>query len=127
MRINLRINKEIIDEFYKNQSVSNNTLYISKLKEEIINLTTMNDNLKKEIQNLMTKLTLFDNIRNETQNFKKETIESLKNKIFILENVIIKKDTAILNLKYKLNNIIEREEKNIIIEKEVYVIIFLYR
>jgi hypothetical protein len=70
---------------------------------------------------LLTKMTYYEQILNEAHNFNRDSIESLKNKIFILENVIIKKDNLILSLQNKLQLLKDREYDNIKYDKELYV------
>ena len=123
MKANLKINKEIIEDFYRTNKNKDSTSYVNKLKEEINLLNKMNEKLKDEIDSLRNKVGYYEQITNDNLLNYRESTESLKNKIFILENTIIKKDNVILSLKSKLNKLLEREIFNdyINIEKETIV------
>jgi hypothetical protein len=123
MKANLKINKEIIEDFYRNTKINDSNSYIIKLKEEINLLTSMNDKFKDEVDSLRIKVGYYEQITNDTLLNYRDSTESLKNKLFILENVIIKKDNLILCLNSKLNKVLEREIFNdsVNIEKETIV------
>ena len=54
MRINLRLNKEIIDGFFKALNFKEiENLYNKKLKEENDNLIMMHEKMKKEIEEIL--------------------------------------------------------------------------
>lgn len=68
----------------------------------------MNSDLK--YRNFIIQLTTAEELSNDALIKEKEEHEKLKNKIFIVENAIIKKDNIILGLKKKLDKYLEFEE-----------------
>jgi predicted RNase H-like nuclease (RuvC/YqgF family) len=108
----MKINKEIIEDFYRTNKNKDSASYVNKLKEEINLLNKMNDDLKDEIISLRNKLAYYEQITNNNLLNHGENTEALKNKIFILENTIIKKDNMMLSLKSKLNKLLEKELLN---------------
>ena len=125
LKTNLKINKEIIEDFFKCQNTNDNMFYINKLKDEIKQLNITNERLKNELESINRKLGYYEQVTNDNLLHYRESTESLKNKIFILENAQIKKDNQIISLNNKLNRILDREVFNdcLNIEREIYVTI----
>jgi hypothetical protein len=118
----LKINKEIIQNFYKASFVQDDNFYLKKLKEENDNIYAESKNLKEEIVSLRSKISFLENILNDSITSYRESTESLENKIFILENSIIKKDNLIQCIMPKLNKKYEKEENENL--REIYVNFF---
>ena len=135
LKVNLNINKEIINSFFKKDKeifnknfqllLNKNTEEIKLLNDKILKLTNENSHLKE-------KLIKYNNSINSYFNFndKKDKTYDLKQKIFIFENVIKKKNSELNYLKKKLKSFQESvklaeenesEEDNHIIIKELYV------
>src|SRR5689334_8586363 len=104
LKTNLKINKEIIEGLFiasknvnSNQNQANNNhLYVEKLKEEVEILNKRNDHIKKENEDLRGKITYYESIINDSIMNYREGTDTLKNKIFVLENAILKKDNLIM-------------------------------
>ena len=135
LKVNLNINKEIINSFFKKDKEifnKNFQLLLNKNTEEI---KLLNDKILKlinENSHLNEKLIKYNNSINSYFNFndKKDKTYDLKQKIFIFENVIKKKNSELNYLKKKLKSFQESvklaeenesEEDNHIIIKELYV------
>ena len=135
LKVNLNINKEIINSFFKKDKeifnknfqllLNKNTEEIKLLNDKILKLTNENSHLNE-------KLIKYNNSINSYFNFndKKDKTYDLKQKIFIFENVIKKKNSELNYLKKKLKSFQESvklaeenesEEDNHIIIKELYV------
>ena len=135
LKVNLNINKEIINSFFKKDKeifnknfqllLNKNTEEIKLLNDKILKLTNENSHLNE-------KLIKYNNSINSYFNFndKKDKTYDLKQKIFIFENVIKKKNSELNYLKKKLKSFQESvklaeedesEEENHIIIKELYV------
>lgn len=98
-----------------------------KLNEELALVNKKFENVKKENEEMKAKINYYENIINESIFKHLENIDILKNKIFILENSIIKKDNMIYNLNTKVNRYIEKEELMDISDvREIYVNNFFY-
>ena len=123
LKTSLKINKCIIEEFLKNSSnIDLNIPYINKLKEEINNLSLIQNKLKKEKEELISKLNYAQQISNDTLNRIREECEILKSKMFIYDNLIIMKENIIENMRIKINKLKDSDSFNEIYEKEIYVI-----
>lgn len=121
MRTNLKINKEIIEGLFKGGD--KDSLITNKLKEENSLLIKRGDNLTKENEGLRQKIVYYEKLINDSINSYRDSAETLQNKIFILENAIIKKDNLIINLNKKLNKMYDKYEIEVNeIEREVYII-----
>ena len=135
LKVNLNINKEIINSFFKKDKEifnKNFQLLLNKNTEEIKLLNDKILKLTKENSHLNEKLIKYNNSINSYFNFndKKDKTYDLKQKIFIFENVIKKKNSELNYLKKKLKSFQESvklaeenesEEDNHIIIKELYV------
>ena len=135
LKVNLNINKEIINSFFKKDKEifnKNFQLLLNKNTEEIKLLNDKILKLTKENSHLNEKLIKYNNSINSYFNFndKKDKTYDLKQKIFIFENVIKKKNSELNYLKKKLKSFQESvklaeedesEEDSHIIIKEIYV------
>ena len=135
LKVNLNINKEIINSFFKKDKEifnKNFQLLLNKNTEEIKLLNDKILKLTKENSHLNEKLIKYNNSINSYFNFndKKDKTYDLKQKIFIFENVIKKKNSELNYLKKKLKSFQESvklaeedesDEDNHIIIKELYV------
>jgi hypothetical protein len=135
LKVNLNINKEIINSFFKKDKEifnKNFQLLLNKNNEEIKLLNDKILKLTNENSHLKEKLIKYNNSINSYFNFndKKDKTYDLKQKIFIFENVIKKKNSELNYLKKKLKSFQESvklaeedesEEENHIIIKELYV------
>ena len=135
LKVNLNINKEIINSFFKKDKEifnKNLQLLLNKNTEEIKLLNDKILKLTKENSHLNEKLIKYNNSINSYFNFndKKDKTYDLKQKIFIFENVIKKKNSELNYLKKKLKSFQESvklaeedesEEDSHIIIKELYV------
>jgi hypothetical protein len=110
LKLNLKINKEIIEGLYnlKNQG-EKETLFHQKVKQEHIIKDDIINNIKKENDELRYKLNYEEQCHAEKLNFFREDNEKLKNKLFLIDNIIIKKDNMIQNLKRKIDNYYDNE------------------
>jgi hypothetical protein len=99
-------------------------MYINKLKEENKRMSELVEKIQKEREEMRTKLTYSEQMSSETINREKEENEKNKNKLFIIENAIIKKDNIITGLKKKLERMTDNDDMkfNQFYEKEIYVI-----
>ena len=77
--------------------------------------------MKKDNEEYKNKINYYENILNESIFKQIDNIDLLKNKIFILENALIKKDNLILNLNSRLNKIMQQDEFAENYVREVYV------
>ena len=135
LKVNLNINKEIINSFFKKDKeifnknfqllLNKNTEEIKLLNDKILKLTNENSHLKEKIIKYNNSINSYFNF-----NDKKDKTYDLKQKIFIFENVIKKKNSELNYLKKKLKSFQESvklaeedesEEDNHIIIKELYV------
>ena len=135
LKVNLNINKEIINSFFKKDKEifnKNFQLLLNKNNEEIKLLNDKILKLTNENSHLKEKLIKYNNSINSYFNFndKKNKTYDLKQKIFIFENVIKKKNSELNYLKKKLKSFQESvklaeedesEEDSHIIIKEIYV------
>jgi len=135
LKVNLNINKEIINSFFKKDKEifnKNFQLLLNKNNEEIKLLNDKILKLTNENSHLNEKLIKYNNSINSYFNFndKKDKTYDLKQKIFIFENVIKKKNSELNYLKKKLKSFQESvklaeedesEEDSHIIIKELYV------
>ncbi len=124
MRINLKLNKEIIDGFFKELNLNDKeNLLILKLKEENDNLFLLLERMKKEIEDLRNKSVHYENLLNVSKLNQINVTEPLLNKIFILENQLIQKEnlTTIFNLKLENFYKMLENDENVLI-KEVFVL-----
>ncbi len=110
-KTNLRINKEIIEGLFSNLNGNDKSLLLIKKVREESEITSKKFELvKQENEEQKGKINYYENILNESIFKQLDNIDILKNKIFILENAIVKKDNIILNLNTRLNRIMQQEE-----------------
>ena len=113
LKWNLNINKEIKESFFKKgENKKTYLLYQNNIKEEIKKLEEKNEKLKKDNNELYQKL-IKNNYKMSNYLIKKpDRTKEFKNRIFILENIILKKNNVIENLK---NNIHYYKNQKILI------------
>lgn len=123
-KTNLKINKEIISGLFGNMNIKDKSEFVMKKLHDELNFTNKKyESTLKEYEDMKNKIIYYENIINESIFKHLDNIDILKNKIFILENSVIKKDNLIHILNTKLNSYIEREELLDISElREIYVI-----
>jgi hypothetical protein len=124
LKTNLKINKEIIEGFFKNDGNLSNleNLFIQKCKEEIKLLNKRNEQVINEREQYKSKVVYYEKIINDSLLEYRDSTETLNNKIFILENAISKKDSLIISLNKKLNNFYDNfENDGNEVDKEIYV------
>ena len=104
LNLNLRINKSIIDNFFSDKNISEkeNNL-INSIKQENKYLYEQKELLEKKNLELLNKIHMNDQSYIESITQTKEENETLKIKIFLLEQSIQKKDNIIDQQKIKLN------------------------
>jgi ribosomal protein S17E len=100
LKTNLKINKQIIEGLMKGD-LTHNCLF-KKMNEEISILNNRQEKISSENKNLNLKITFYEKVFNRSTAEYRENTESLHNKIFILENSILKKDNIIISLKKKI-------------------------
>ena len=126
LKKNLRLSKEIIDSFFKSEQKEKSKVFLKNTKEEIKNLNQSIENLRKNLKESRDKNTYYEIIMNESIIKHKDKSEELKNKIFVLENAIKKKDAIICYLNLKLNSLYESiylcNIYNDLNSKEVYLL-----
>ena len=102
LKSTLQINKEIIRGLVSTQNESEqNLIYLTKLKEEIVNLTLNNEKLKREKDEYYSRLSYIEQVHIESNSLEKNDAEKLKSKIFYLEQLITKKDNMLSMSKQK--------------------------
>ena len=119
LKWNLNINKEIIESFFKKgENKKTYLLYLNNIKEEIKKLEEKNEKLKKDNNESYPKL-IKNNYKMSNYLIKKpDRTKEFKNRIFILENIIVKKNNVIENLKKKYSSLQESKDTDIDNEKE---------
>ena len=119
LNFNLKLNKSIIENFYsKLNSKERDSTINSKFQQENLNLYNQNEELRKIIEELNSKIIINQHNYFESTTQIKEENEHLKTKIFMLEQVIQKKDNIINHNKAKMNLYKEGVVFN---QKEIYV------
>ena len=119
LKWNLNINKEIIESFFKKgENKITYLLYLNNIKEEIKKLEEKNEKLKKDNNELYQKLIKNNYKMTNYLTKKPDRTKEFKNRIFILENIIVKKNNVIENLKKKYSSLQESKDTDIDNEKE---------
>ena len=119
LKWNLNINKEIIESFFKKgENKKTYLLYLNNIKEEIKKLEEKNEKLKKDNNELYQKLIKNNYKMTNYLTKKPDRTKEFKNRIFILENIIVKKNNVIENLKKKYSSLQESKDTDIDNEKE---------
>ena len=119
LKWNLNINKEIIESFFKKgENKKTYLLYLNNIKEEIKKLEEKNEKLKKDNNELYQKLIKNNYKMTNYLTKKPDRTKEFKNRIFILENIIVKKNNVIENLKKKYSSLQESKDIDIDNEKE---------
>lgn len=121
-KTNLRINKEIIEGLLGNFNSSDKSLFLlKKLKEESDLINKKFEIMKIENEEYKNKISYYETLVNDSIFKQIDNIDVLKNKIFILENALIKKDNLILNLNSRLNRLLQQEDFYDGYFREIYV------
>ena len=107
LKKNLKIGKEIIESFFKPEQKEKSKIFLRKTKEEIQNLNSTIDSLRKEIKECRDKNTYYEIILSESILKYRDCTDDMNTKIFFLENLIKKKDSVICYLNLKLNSLYE--------------------
>lgn len=107
LKKNLKISKEIIESFFKAEQKEKSKIFLKKTKEEIKLLNDTIDTIRKNLKEARDKNTYYEVIINESILKYQESTEDLKKKIFLLDNLIKKKDAVICYLNIKLNSLYE--------------------
>ena len=111
LKSNLVINKEIIESFFQKDEAKNTyLLYLNTLKDEMKVIEEKNEKLANDNNELHNRLIKNDNILNQYIIKKSDRTREFKNRIFILENLIVKKKFVIENLKKKYLTLQESKE-----------------
>ena len=116
---NLKINKSIIEGFFsKLNSKEKESSIISQIRQENMNLYNQNEQLRKKIEELNTKININQHNYLESTTQMREENEHLKTKIFLVEQLLQKKENIISRYKTKIN-----QYKNGFIynQREIYV------
>ena len=104
LKSNLKINKSIIEGFFsKLNSKEKESSIISQIKKENLNLYNQNEQLRKKIEDLNAKININQQNYLESTIQIKEENEHLKTKLFMMEQVLQKKDNIINRNKKKLS------------------------
>ena len=120
LRLNLKLNKEIISDILNLNSSINETKFkniILKLNNELNTLYSQLEKISKEKFNLRNKILKQKELNEETVERLKLENEINSNKIFIYEQTLQEKKSII----QKLKNLIEKYKDGIIYEKEIYI------
>lgn len=120
-----------------NNSSEPNNLVLTKLKEEneslnlnIERLYKENNGYREKVDFILKQLVYIEQIQQDSFNKLKDENERIKNKIFYLENIIIKKDNLFHTIKKKYERLYSSTVENAsvnIVEKEYYVSYILYQ
>jgi hypothetical protein len=110
LKLNLKINKEIIEGLYslKNQG-EKETLFHKKMKQEHVMKDEIISKFKKENEDLRYRLNYEEQCHAEKLNLFREENDKLKNKLFFIDNIIIKKDNMIQGLRKKFDQYFDSE------------------
>ena len=121
----IKINKSIIEEIFSTNTLDvKSAKIIEKLTEESLVLLGLSKRIKTENDEINSKLTYYEQLTNEELLKYRDSTDCLINKIFILENALIKKDNQIKKLELKNEEIFEKvQPTKKFIEKELYVIL----
>jgi hypothetical protein len=110
LRLNLKINKEIIEGLYNLKSPADKeTLYHKKVRQESNVKDDQINKLRTEIDDLRYRLNYQEQCNAEKIDFFHDENEKLKNKLFFIDNVIVKKDNIITTLKKKVESFNEND------------------
>ena len=124
LKKNLKISKDIIESFFKPEQKEKSKIFLKKTKEEISNLNSTIETLRKEIKECRDKNTYYEIILSESILKYRDCTEEMNTKIFYLENLLKKKDSVICYLNLKLNSLYESMYlgNDDIEPKEIYLI-----
>ena len=118
MKVNLKINKEIIEGLFKSSNANEkDKLYGGKLREENELLSRRLQKLKNELEDARNKIGHYEKMMNDSILEYRDSTESLANKVFILENAMSKKD----NMLFTMNCKVEKLQKFTFTQESEYV------
>lgn len=120
LKTNIKINKEIIEGYFMSTKGDSST-YINKLKDEISLLNKRNEQLQHQNNKYREKIVYYEQIFNESILKYRDKTDHLDNKIFLLNNIIQKKDNIIKNFEIKYEKLFEERDSSF--DKEIYVIL----
>ena len=129
LRANVKLNKEILSDLMSSMTKSSNSnknslssnsfkSVYNKINQELSSVYEQNEKLSKERNFLREKILHYEENFSESLNKLKEENENYKNKVFLLEQIIYKKNNIITSLKEKISKI----KDNSMYEKELYII-----
>jgi hypothetical protein len=83
--------------------------------------------LGDEIENLNNKIAFLEQVTNANVLEYRDNTDDLTNRVFVLENALIKKDNLLKYANKKLNRLIEKQvfSEEAVIDKEIYVRLYL--
>ena len=112
LQSNIVINKEIIETFLSSSpsDIKENKL-ITQYNKEVKNLHESLKHLSTEKEKMLKKVKYYEDIINKSITEYRESTDCLKDRIFVLENVIIKKDNMITSLNNQIIKMKEEEDK----------------
>lgn len=102
LKSNLRINKDIIDSFFKSISLDSKVKSVIKgLKNEINLLSSNLETSQSKVKDLFLEISeLKQTLSKNSVNYSQES-DKLKSEIFCLQNLIIQKDNLFKSIKHK--------------------------
>ena len=108
LQSNIVINKQIIEAFLLSCPLEEKAnQIILKYKEENSNLQKIIKNLSDETTKLFNKIKSYEEIMNKSIFEYRESTDCLNDRIFILENALVKKDNCISSLTNQLTKLKE--------------------
>ena len=119
LRSNLKINKEIIDGFFSQKTFKEKVeSFINSYKQENKNLYIQNSILSKQLESINSKISYNKQIFSDAMAQIKEDNEKLKTKIFLNEQLILKKNSIINQQQKKINDL---KDGYTFIDKEIII------
>ena len=110
LQSNIAINKQIIETFFSSIPIEQkvNKLLLQYKEENKVLLSSLS-NLSNENEKMVKKVKYYEGIISKSITEYRESTDSLKDKIFILENTIIKKENQIAILNNQIRKMQEEE------------------
>jgi hypothetical protein len=122
LKLNLKINKEIIESFYSGKSKAEiSSIFKRKMKEENQNYMEQIQKLNKEKDELRYKQQLMEQMYEESVESIKTENEKMKSKLFIMDNCLTKKDNIIQQLKRKMEGTNVKDNTGNTNANEIYI------
>lgn len=122
LKSNLKISKDIIQGFFKKDQKERSRIFLHKTKEEIAFLSDKAERYMVENAHLKVKICYYEQIINISIDKYHQSTDSLYNKIFILENSLMKKEAIICKLKLKLSSLMENKILDSANSNEIYIV-----